>query len=55
MGYNLSTEKLLLHTIQPQEVFDESVSTGVLCRIPPGLSPCTPTPTPSCTGKWVHD
>jgi hypothetical protein len=39
MGYNLSAEKLLLHTIQPQEVFDELVSTGIFVSDPSRVEP----------------
>lgn len=39
MGYNLSAEKLLLHTIQPQEVFDELLSTGVFVSDPSRVEP----------------
>lgn len=39
MGYDLSKEKLLLHTIQPQEVFDELLSTGVFVSDPSRIEP----------------
>lgn len=39
MGYSLSAEKLLLHTIQPQEVFDELLSTGVFVSDPSRVEP----------------
>lgn len=39
MGYDLSMEKLLLHTIQSQEVFDELLSTGVFMSDPSRVEP----------------
>jgi hypothetical protein len=39
MRYNLAAEKLLLHTVQPQEVFDELLSTGMFASDPSRVEP----------------
>ena len=39
MGYGLSADRLLLHTIQTEEAFEGLLSIGVLIPDPAGVEP----------------